>query len=558
MELETLVKASRAGDTGAFGRIVAMYQRLVCSVAYSQTGDVQQSEDIAQETFVAAWQRLADLREPGSIAAWLCGIARNKSRTAFRRQQRDPLAGAAPLDLEHDSPLGVEPVSLNETDRLALVWETLSGIPEEYREPLVLFYREGQSVREVALAMELSEDAVKQRLSRGRKMLKAEVARIVEETLEQTAPGPAFTSSVMAAIPLSMGPMGLAASITGGGAATGKAVSAVPIAAALGGFAGALVGATGGFFGMWKGIQNSPTLRMRRVMLACAHVTYAFVWLFLGYEAMCGVLFWQEPSRMFLFAGAGWVLYVPLLLILIVASNRWGMRVAREDAGILPAPAVPLEQSALSRRWLWTGFAVSLALAIIGSLAVVMWIHGMPATRAMWPMMLGVAAIIHFVYVAIFRKGMAIAHDEAAFQSCPPSLGLEEMLSHRGPLKEANRRAQFFNDFGALAGTIFGPMAPALGASVSAGHYIATGVMFALSLAGFVFGLWMRQTPTGRIAGFAWVCVYMGVVCGVSTGLAGRVPISQGIVMEAYWVGLIPLALYWCMAIALTIVKRRA
>jgi len=58
MELEAVVEASRTGDKQAFGRIVSAYQGLVCSVAYSLTGDLQRSEDIAQEAFLAAWQRL--------------------------------------------------------------------------------------------------------------------------------------------------------------------------------------------------------------------------------------------------------------------------------------------------------------------------------------------------------------------------------------------------------------------------------------------------------------------------------------------------------------------
>ena len=56
--------------------------------------------------------------------------------------------------------------SVLEEEELALVWRALERIPETYREPLVLFYREEQSVDRVAEALELSADAVRQRLSR--------------------------------------------------------------------------------------------------------------------------------------------------------------------------------------------------------------------------------------------------------------------------------------------------------------------------------------------------------------------------------------------------------
>ena len=62
-----LVAQSLAGDRQAFGRIVARYQALVCALGYSATGSRSRSEDLAQETFLTAWQKLRDLREPGRL-----------------------------------------------------------------------------------------------------------------------------------------------------------------------------------------------------------------------------------------------------------------------------------------------------------------------------------------------------------------------------------------------------------------------------------------------------------------------------------------------------------
>src|SRR5207237_1563628 len=83
----------------------------------------------------------------------------------------------------------------------AILWRSLERIPDLYREPLVLFYREHQSIEAVAQKLELSEDAVKQRLSRGRKVLQEEVAAFVTSALERTNPGQAFTFAVLAALP---------------------------------------------------------------------------------------------------------------------------------------------------------------------------------------------------------------------------------------------------------------------------------------------------------------------------------------------------------------------
>ena len=63
-----LVENSLRGDRDAFSQIVARYQSLVCSLAYSSTGSLTQSEDLAQETFAAAWKQLSGLREPEKLA----------------------------------------------------------------------------------------------------------------------------------------------------------------------------------------------------------------------------------------------------------------------------------------------------------------------------------------------------------------------------------------------------------------------------------------------------------------------------------------------------------
>ena len=85
-----LVRQSLAGDRQAFGLIVARYQALVCALAYSATGNRSHSEDLAQVTFLTAWQKLCDLHEPSRLCAWLCGVARNVIHSDLRRLGRQP------------------------------------------------------------------------------------------------------------------------------------------------------------------------------------------------------------------------------------------------------------------------------------------------------------------------------------------------------------------------------------------------------------------------------------------------------------------------------------
>jgi RNA polymerase sigma factor (sigma-70 family) len=199
-----LVTLCLEGDRDAFGQIVARYQSLICSLAYSATGSLGQSQDLAQETFITAWKHLRLLREREKLRAWLCGIARRLIGKALRTEGREPVHAAEPLDLARESasaePLPSDQVVTREEE--ALLWRTLERIPELYREPLVLFYREHQSVESVAEALDLTEDAVKQRLSRGRRLLQDEVTGFIEGALQRSSPGKAFTVGVLAALPV--------------------------------------------------------------------------------------------------------------------------------------------------------------------------------------------------------------------------------------------------------------------------------------------------------------------------------------------------------------------
>jgi RNA polymerase sigma factor (sigma-70 family) len=218
-----LVAESLSGNRDAFGLIVSRYQNLICSLAYSATGNLSQSEDLAQETFFTAWKQLAELREPAKLRAWLCGIARNLINGALRRQGREPVHHAETLEAADESPaterLPAEQTISNEEQ--AILWRSLERIPDIYREPLVLFYREHQSIEAVAQSLDLTEDAVKQRLSRGRKLLQEEVAAFVEGALRQSAPGQAFAGAVLSALPFkatfaSTGAAGAGAAKSGG------------------------------------------------------------------------------------------------------------------------------------------------------------------------------------------------------------------------------------------------------------------------------------------------------------------------------------------------------
>src|SRR5512139_980310 len=84
-----LVAACMRGDVRAFGRLVERHHGAVTAVAFAITRDLALSEDIAQDTFVIAWTRLGELRDAARVRAWLCNIARNKSKNELRGRKRE-------------------------------------------------------------------------------------------------------------------------------------------------------------------------------------------------------------------------------------------------------------------------------------------------------------------------------------------------------------------------------------------------------------------------------------------------------------------------------------
>jgi RNA polymerase sigma factor (sigma-70 family) len=312
-----LLQASMGGSTEAFGAIVEQYQSLICGITYSATGNLSKSEELAQETFIRAWKGLGQLKDLSSFRAWLSTIARNVARKSIRQRNRDATETALPLE-EANQIQSVEPGPAERAiskEQQEVVWGALERIPEKYREPIVLFYRQKQSVNQTAADLGLSEDVVKQRLSRGRKLLKAEIAAVVKDVLGRTRPSKVFTVAVVAALP--------ALTVqTATAAVAGAAVKGAPVAKAafLSGISGAvlgpIVGLLGGIFGTWMSIKNTSSARERRFMVTMSVACWIGLVLLIAVPlvlALTGVI----PKW------AYWTFFT-LFFVLLVPSIVWG------------------------------------------------------------------------------------------------------------------------------------------------------------------------------------------------------------------------------------------
>ena len=230
-----LVLAVRRGDKRAFVEIVARHQAMVCGITYSILADFAASEDAAQEAFLTAWRKFQHLREPERLRGWLGQIARNAALGHLRRDKGSASLQDTP-DLPDERPAPDELAA--SAEEAALVRESVGKLPELYRLPLILYYREGQSVRAVAESLAISEDAVKQRLARGREMLREEMSSLVETVLTRTKPTAVFTMAIAVAIGALAAPAAVASSVfaAAGSTAAGSASaagSATPILTAM-------------------------------------------------------------------------------------------------------------------------------------------------------------------------------------------------------------------------------------------------------------------------------------------------------------------------------------
>jgi RNA polymerase sigma factor (sigma-70 family) len=241
-EIKLLEKCLK-GNSQAFEVIVAKYQELICAITFSGVTDVQKSEELAHQTFINAWKNLSQLKDLAKFRPWLCTIARNNIRNFLNKNHRDIIAKTKAMEnINNTAADGAGPLeSAIKKEHEELVSDAIRRIPEQYREPLVLYYRRQQSVKQVALSLDLSQDVVRQRLHRGRKMIKEQLSSIVEETLSTTGPKKAFTTAVIASIAgMAIKGTGVAA-VAGIAAGTSTTGTTTGLAALMSGVTGKII-----------------------------------------------------------------------------------------------------------------------------------------------------------------------------------------------------------------------------------------------------------------------------------------------------------------------------
>ena len=177
MNEETLIHQAQEGDIVAFNRLVVQHQELVFNVAYRIMGDPAVAEDVAQETFITAYQSVKSFRG-GSFKSWLIRVATNRCYDELRRRKRRPQTSLDEIMDENESFAFLRspnegPEAHRQRVELALVIEhCLKGLPDDQRIVTVLGDVEGYDYQEIANITRASLGTVKSRLSRARAKLR--------------------------------------------------------------------------------------------------------------------------------------------------------------------------------------------------------------------------------------------------------------------------------------------------------------------------------------------------------------------------------------------------
>lgn len=163
------VERARRGDAAAYDALVRRHYRAAYAVALAVVGNRMDAEDVCQDAFLRALQRLDKLQKPERFAAWLLQIVRNRARN-FRSYRR--VRSARPLE-ESSAAADEDPAREAERQHLRRELESaLSGLSEIQREVVLLHDLEGWKHREIAEALGLSEGMSRQHLMGARRLLR--------------------------------------------------------------------------------------------------------------------------------------------------------------------------------------------------------------------------------------------------------------------------------------------------------------------------------------------------------------------------------------------------
>ncbi len=178
--MEEEIEALRAGDLGAYERLVSAFENALFGYAFRLTKNQEDAEDITQETFIKLYRFRANLKLGLGLKNFLFKIATNLVRDLYRKKKRDPILFTfedEDLDrIESETKGNLAAYNLMEEREAVLdIERALVEIKPEYRLVLLLFYHQSMTYEEIAVLLEIPLNTVKTYIHRGRAALKVKL-----------------------------------------------------------------------------------------------------------------------------------------------------------------------------------------------------------------------------------------------------------------------------------------------------------------------------------------------------------------------------------------------
>jgi RNA polymerase sigma-70 factor (ECF subfamily) len=151
---DNLVTAAQAGDKAAFAVLLRKYYQQVFLTALSVLGSCHDAEDVAQDTFITGYAKIRQLREASQFGAWICRIARNRSLSLLSKRRV----------AEEYIDKWIEKASGHTATHTIDMQRAIGKLPPDLRDPIVMYYFDGQDVKKVARCLNISAPRVYQRL----------------------------------------------------------------------------------------------------------------------------------------------------------------------------------------------------------------------------------------------------------------------------------------------------------------------------------------------------------------------------------------------------------
>ncbi len=189
-----LIKRTLNGDDTAFGFLVDKYKGAVHALAYRKIGDFHTAEEITQDTFLQAYQKLSTLKDWRHFPGWLYTIASRFCLMWFRKR-RPPMQSIDAAEKRYVDTISQAKYANEQTRQT--VHSALEELPESQRTVLTLHYLGGMTAREIARFMGTSHGAILDRLYRARLQLRKELIPMMRHTLGTFQLPPSFTTQTM-------------------------------------------------------------------------------------------------------------------------------------------------------------------------------------------------------------------------------------------------------------------------------------------------------------------------------------------------------------------------